>query len=144
MYFGDGEWSSCIFFRRMESLTKALDGHLRSVANVIILVGAKILGDQSASRRLVQGSSIFCPQIRAYPKHFSLRSRLLMSNHRGPLMLFPPWPYPYCTDFSLDSPTIRVLNKNPASMIHVIDLTFPSPPKDIHPDNSNTSTQTHS
>jgi len=38
---------------------------------------------------------------------------------------------------SLDSPTIPVLNENRAFTVYVIDLAFPSSPKDIHPDDSN-------
>jgi hypothetical protein len=44
-------------------------------------------------------------------------------------MLFPCWSYPYCTDFSLHSLTIPVLNENPASTVHAINLAFSSSPK---------------
>ena len=57
-----------IFFQRMESLAKVFQEYLRSVANVIILVGNKFSGIKVlVEDDLVQGGSIFCPQIRAYP-----------------------------------------------------------------------------
>jgi len=73
-----------IFFQRMESLAKVFEEHLRSAANVIILVGNKFSGIKVlVEDYLVQGGSIFCPQIRfeLTPKHFALRFYILMSSH---------------------------------------------------------------
>ncbi|PPQ85350.1 hypothetical protein CVT25_000641 [Psilocybe cyanescens] len=102
----------------METLTKAMERKLQATPNVSItknahISGLKLLDNQEMEISHSQSTPIVASHVvSALPLH------VLHNLMNGPQNI----------------PLVPHLTKNPTSTVHVINLVFPSPPKDVHPE----------